>query len=375
LPLLGDPWLAGFLAPCMYANEQLRIEAPISARLAESAERIQSLLTNWFPTILARVPLRFAEIRQNALERQGVPRVGCFHSCGVDSWYSCLKHGSDVTLLILIRGFDIRNENDALWEQTRGRLEAAAQYLKAEAVPVETNLREIADVRRCSWTRNYRGDFWGKCLHGSNLAAVALCLQSLLRRTIIPSSFTRAQLFPWGSHPELDPLWATEDMEFVHDGCEASRLEKIRSISECDVALSQLRVCYHNVPGRYNCCVCEKCCRTMIGLRLCGVLEKAASFHRPLDLDVVRRTRLSIHSRKFFEELLEEAATARDEELMEALRVALGEQFSLCRTWGLTSEFLDRCLKKMRKEARSAAGLAGRRPGSNPGKVPRGPDS
>ena len=38
---------------------------------------------------------------------------------------------------------------------------------------------------------------------------------------------TYAHLGPLGSHPLLDPLWSSEDVELVHDGCEATRLDKL----------------------------------------------------------------------------------------------------------------------------------------------------
>ena len=63
----------------------------------------------------------------------------------------------------------------------------------------------------------------------------------------------------FGSHPLLDPLWSTETLAFVHDGCEANRMEKVRRIAESPLLLEGLRVCVDDRgPDVYNCGSCWK---------------------------------------------------------------------------------------------------------------------
>ena len=77
-----------------------------------------------------------------------------------------------------------------------------------------TNARELTD--------RYVNTSWSS---GGFLASVGLCLQKVFREVLIAASDTYGQLVPWGSHPHVDPLWSTESLAFVHDGCEATRLE------------------------------------------------------------------------------------------------------------------------------------------------------
>lgn len=163
---------------------------------------------------------------------------------------------------------------------------------------VETNLRSLSD--------EYVS--WGM-YHGAALASVALAAASLFRKVYIPSSYSYAELFLWGSHPLLDPLWSTEATTLVHDGCEAGRLEKIMRISAHDAARQHLRVCWENVAQQYNCGTCEKCLRTMIGLRIAGALERCSTFDRPLDPAAVARMRLRTAGASVF---LEENLKALD---------------------------------------------------------------
>jgi hypothetical protein len=122
-------------------------------------------------------------------------------------------------------------------------------------------------------------------IHGSSLAATGLFMRSEFRRIYVPSTFTYDTQIPWGSHLELDKHWSTETLQFVHDGVEATRINKlVWQISKSPVALRYLRVCYVNTNGSYNCGVCDKCLRTMVGLYAVGVLEKTATFPHTLDL-------------------------------------------------------------------------------------------
>jgi dTDP-4-amino-4,6-dideoxygalactose transaminase len=64
---------------------------------------------------------------------------------------------------------------------------------------------------------------WGKTCHGAALASIALALSERLREVKIASTYDWEHLFPWGSHPQLDPLWSNGNVVSTHDGCEATR--------------------------------------------------------------------------------------------------------------------------------------------------------
>ena len=95
-------------------------------------------------------------------------------------------------------------------------MRAAAADLGKELIEVETNMRAITDPYE-TW----------HLAHGIGIAAVALLLQGQLERIYVPASFAYADLAPWGTHPLLDPLWGTEAIDLVHDGCELVRAEKV----------------------------------------------------------------------------------------------------------------------------------------------------
>jgi len=94
----------------------------------------------------------------------------------------------------------------------------------------------------------------------------------------IASSYDIPNLHPCGSHPLLDPEYSSYNMRIRHRDYELARLEKIKIVSDWNVALQNFRVCLANTPDRLNCGCCEKCVRTMTELTALGLLHKTDAF-------------------------------------------------------------------------------------------------
>ena len=58
---------------------------------------------------------------------------------------------------------------------------------------------------------------WQTEYHGAALATVGHALADVLGEVLIPGSYAEADLHPWGTHPDLDPLWSGSAVRFVHD--------------------------------------------------------------------------------------------------------------------------------------------------------------
>ena len=290
----GDMWLAALLPLAMRLGEEVTIEAPVSQRLMRAVRQIQTYYLSSDPS-LAEVAVEAPVIEQDLEHRNRSTRVGLFFSLGVDSFYSLLKRRNSLgepqeklPQLILVHGFDIfvGRANSQLFAKVLANARMVARTLGTEVLPVSTNLRDLSD---------YFVD-WG-LYFGAAMASVGLALQSLFGVVLVASGrvLAYARVEPWGSSPDLDPLWSTEHLTFVHHGCEASRLDKIRLITQFPIVLETLRVYWENRNNEYNCCRCEKCLRTMVGLYVAGALSDCKTFRRPMDLQLLRH--LGIHPR------------------------------------------------------------------------------
>ncbi len=312
-PPTADPFLAALLVPALVAGEPLTLDPPVSSRLLGRTARAQDVLTYWYPA-LRRITVA-ATARPSVGEgRPAGQGVGAFFSGGVDSCYTLLKNrlglpspADPITHLIFVKGFDAPlSEADRLAESER-RLRATAAQYGCSLVAVETNLREVVPAP------------WGEMQCGSALGAVGLALGAGLRTVLVPASYDYGDLIPHGTHPLLDEVWSTESVDFLHDGCEKTRVAKLAALVErAPVLVDQLRICWEAARGGpENCGRCGKCVRTMTALRALGHLGRTASF--PAELPPDYTLSFPWEHRAYLGHALEQARLTGDPELVRGL--------------------------------------------------------
>ncbi len=224
---------------------------PISARLAQAIPAIQQVFTTWNPVDFSQVALHAS----TAPRAGGSGQVICCFSGGVDSSYTYACHQAEITHLLQVQGFD-GLKSPADWDSAKRKIGGVAQRAGKRHIAVESNIRAFVDGRRLSWN----------AMHGSILCALGAALGP--DRLLLPSSFTYDDLFPWGSHPLLDPLWSTEATTIVHHGLSQRRTQKTRYLLGHPDVLDHIQVCWKHIDS--NCGDCPKCVRTSLALHLLG---------------------------------------------------------------------------------------------------------
>lgn len=270
------------LLPAMQRGEDLTLDPSIavSPALLRNLDQIQTLLLSFGPSFGHR--LKRVRVNATAGEVREMPAsrgVACFFSGGIDSFYSALKHLDELEALIFIRGFDTRLDKlkgSALEEQTAD-VRQAAKELGVRLVEVTTNARSDFADASLHW----------ELYHGGLIAAIAHLLSPSFHRVYIASSYSYEFQGTCGSHPLLDPLWAPEGLEIVHDGGEAERWEKLQAIADNPVVQRHLHPCWKNEKGFGNCGVCGSCTRAMAVLRYLGKSELFTTFPPTLDLSLL----------------------------------------------------------------------------------------
>jgi hypothetical protein len=279
----GEPFLAALIPTAMALGLPLNVEVPVDEEFLSGCQQIMSLYARW-DRRLQRIEIRAPIAPVNKRVACG---TACFFTGGVDSFYSLIKNldrelgDNRVTHLIFIRGYtNCPLENEQLYDGLLKNLKRVAIATGLQLVVISTNLKSFLCPPAAGW------DWYASSL----LVAPALCLAPMFRRVIIPAGDTYSTLSAWGSHPLVDPLWSTAGLQFLHDGCEASRSRKLEHyVSRSELALQHLRVCDHESRGLENCGTCEKCLRTLIGLRALGIKPPSGVFAQSIDLKRVAR--------------------------------------------------------------------------------------
>jgi hypothetical protein len=326
----GNAALAIALVPAMRAARSLVLGDSLSPRLSASQAAIQELFQHWddqFNVVRVTAPL-------GEPNRASTGGTGLFFSGGVDSFFSLLRHREEITHLIFLRGFNVK-QKQVVDDSVLPAVRAVAARMNKTLVEVSTNIREFSD----------RFVDWGLDYHGAALAAVALLLAPTLSTVYVASTHSERDTFRWGSHLSLDPLYSTETLSLIHDGANATRVEKVAAIAENRLVQQTLRVC--NKAGASNCGRCEKCLRTMINLRVAGALDKVATFDRSLRLNEVRLIHVRDDNKASFvsENLAALRAKGVDDDLASALNDALNRRYD--KGWGRVEKQLIRGMNRL----------------------------
>jgi len=135
--------------------------------------------------------------------------VGLFFSLGVDSFYSLLKNNRDhpsdektIDDLLFVRGLDIAIDDpkvdDLFGMSVLNAKRVADQFARSYSLPRQIFVILLTDSsigqdlsRRGA--REYRARTWRR-----------------ITEVNIASTYDWEHLFPWGSHPKLDPLWSMD---------------------------------------------------------------------------------------------------------------------------------------------------------------------
>lgn len=260
----------------MSSRCDLQVAEPVSLLFMSNQRQMMSIFSNWFERYR---PVEITANTLRAVDEGASDRVGCFFTGGVDSFYTFFKHRDEITDLIFVHGYDVDLDDVARREQVSAMGRALEDACGVRFIELETNaIRLFRDFGR-----------WGLHAHGYGLGSAARHLAGYLGRLYVPSSFAHAELMPWASHPQTDPLFSDERLQVIHDGCEAGRVDKVRALAGDPLALAHLRVCWERVEGAYNCGRCEKCLRTMTSLQALGVLQQCRTFAPQIDLRLIRQ--------------------------------------------------------------------------------------
>ncbi len=261
VPLAGcrEALVAAALPLALSRGGSLDLGGPVDPAFARGIQSIAQQLRLWWPELHPVNLVGFETAAAAAPRKAG---IAAFFSGGVDSMYTLIENREDITDLILIHGFDHPLEDEAICRETAQRLQTVADRFGKRLIQVRTNIPALIK-QHIDW---YAGA-------GGALAAVAHLLSGQFGRILVPAAEVSSRQDPCGIHPNIDPHWSTGQLQFVHDGLEARRFDKVARLTEHLEAMAHLHVCWFSRGDRYNCGKCEKCLRTMGALYALDALD------------------------------------------------------------------------------------------------------
>jgi hypothetical protein len=281
----ANTFVSSVLLPAMSIGEDIDVNGNyLSKKFLDSIGKIQNQYLLFFPEKRLRKVkiLNFKTKSISSHLKTPLFSNASFFTCGVDSFDTLINKNNIIDKLIYVYGFDVNRKDRELIRAVNKQFKIISKSFGKEFIFITTNLREFSE-KYITWD----------AMHGSALVAIGYLFECAIKTIIIPGGNSPNLSIPSGSHPYLEPNFSSEKINFVCDGSNKKRIDKIINIKQSKVALENLRVCWKNAGNQLNCGVCEKCVRTMLGLKIAGAPDHIKTFSHPLDDGSITSIRIS----------------------------------------------------------------------------------
>lgn len=208
-------------------------------------------------------------------------------SGGVDAYATYFRNFHKPLDLVLVRGADIPLDDHKQWQIALDSLESERILDDNPKHYIEMNCRDFYSYHVTELVAG--GGWWGKVQHGLSLTCSVAPLAYILGYGTLSIAATHNINFRvfWGSMPEIDHYTRWADTSVNHDSFDLSRFDKVNLIVKNSNLIRHelnLRVCYSEFNHGLNCCECEKCCRTILAIAICGDDPNKYGFHVGADI-------------------------------------------------------------------------------------------
>ena len=192
-------------------------------------------------------------------------------SGGVDAHTTYIRNKKRITRLVNIQGFyhDIHEENKAADADKRD-ISIFANKERCHFSFIKSNFAVLINVKTYKpYAKKTRDSLWHGFQHSMAFISftIPLAYKHGCSQILIASSFTVGDSRFCASYPTTDTEFSFASNGItIHDGFELSRQDKIKVITDYQRLINKpypIRVCSFN---DHNCCECEKCFRTILGI-------------------------------------------------------------------------------------------------------------
>lgn len=212
-------------------------------------------------------------------------KCAMFYSGGVDSMQTLISHLQEKPTLISVWGSDVWVDNVDGWKKVFSAIDDAANYFDLPVFVIRSTFREFDNEGALD--RDFHGQlqdgWWHGVKHGIALlghVAPLAYLYCIERMYIASSHCPEDGQVRCASNPIIDNYMRYANCVVVHDGFEYSRQKKIQNIVKYSEnhKMVPVHVCWESQTGS-NCCHCEKCFRTIIGIMSEGGNPEKSGFN------------------------------------------------------------------------------------------------
>ena len=266
------PFVTNILPLVWLLDETLCIDA-LDLNFYNCLENIKKGYMHMYPEAAFRGKIQVLKLSDCSYDTSDDVRTA-FFSGGVDAVSTLIRHIDECPSLITIWGSDLRMQDVQGWAVVKNAVSNVGKEFGLENLFIKSNFNEFLEERKLSYKfwDVIHGYWYHHIQHGIGMLGLIapIAYERKIKVHYIASSYSinKEYRIECASDPSIDNELRFGSCLICHDAFEYSRQDKIHSIlnycRETD-KVCQLRVCWSDKNGN-NCCRCEKCYRTIMGI-------------------------------------------------------------------------------------------------------------
>jgi len=232
------------------------------------------------------------ELAINHIEKNQKPvrgRSACLFSGGLDAYTTLIRHAEEKPELFMMFGADVGIDKRERIDFLKRLMKRTSKNFDVSSTNCESSVRMVLRKKLLDPLVVKDKDTWWhgfECGIGILSHYAPMAWLHGVDTVYIASSFTKDDVYTCASDPTIDNHVRYCGARVIHDGYELSRIMKVELVANYakehgypDYICS----CLHTRSGK-NCCFCEKCIRTILGIYACGYDPKKMGFTRYGDI-------------------------------------------------------------------------------------------
>lgn len=266
--VLAIPFVTNIL-PIIWLKDAELIIPELDKDFYESIAEFKRGFVGMYPDADFRGAVTTKILTENRTQKKG--KSGMFFSGGLDAWCTLVRHMEERPMLVLLWGSDIPYTERNGWMTLREQVADTAEQLELDLVTVRSTFRKVINEGKLhkEFLPILHDGWWHGVQHGIGIIghAAPLSYQFSIQTQYIAASFSPEDRVTCASHPSIDNFVRFCGCDVVHDAY-ITRPEKTKIVVDFKKKTEKkinIHVCWQSTNGK-NCCHCEKCYRTIMGL-------------------------------------------------------------------------------------------------------------
>ncbi|PEC23153.1 peptidase [Bacillus cereus] len=299
--ILAIPFVSNVI-PLVWITDSTILINELDESFYECLNNIKTAYQNMFPSVRFKGSIAVDKIIDNTYTPE--LEAASLFSGGLDALTTFIRIKDKKPLLITEYGWQEDNiEESDVWEADKENAINFAKCHGLENILIQSNYGTFINAGNIDhdFRRKLEDTWWHGLHHGLAIisAAIPIAFKLKVKCIYIASSNSPLYEVTCASDPTVDNEIRYASGQVYHDGYELNRQDKVKVVVDHYSAIKELvniRVCFKNEE---NCCKCEKCLRTIMGIIAEGQDPRGYGFNIPNDLFQYIKTSLD-NEVKFF---------------------------------------------------------------------------